>query len=62
MDDPLTNLRSIEQALSDLIEKQRSLSPKARHRCRLSRMISQLKNEISYRCIDAALRPQPNQL
>ena len=55
--DPLTNMRSIEQALADLIEKHQRLTPKARHRCRLSRMISQLKNEISRRSLDAALGP-----
>ena len=49
--DPLTNLRSIHQALADLVQKHRKTPASDRKRCRLARMIRQLETEISYRCI-----------
>ena len=49
--DPLTNLRSIHQALADLVQKHRKTPASDRKRCRLARMIRQLETEISYRSI-----------
>ena len=51
-EDPLTNLRSIYQALADLVHTHRHTpANNDRRRCRLGRMIHQLEIEISYRSI-----------